>query len=187
MAYSGPPAPPPPPPQLPGQPPVGPVERPPRPTTVTAAVGLMFFAVVLNLVGSAISISTSDTVNDAIEREMEASGGSNTNNVLTQGLTIGFSLILSIVFVVLALLLLRGSNGGRIATWVVTGIWLLCGFCGLAGGFFLLAIDGIPGWLIGYTIASGAISVILYIAIIVLLLLPASNAYFKPKPQDQLY
>jgi|SRR5215207_845886 len=185
MAYPGPPAPPPP---AQGPPPIGqPAERPPRPWTVTTAAALMLLVVVLNLIGSAISIANQDTINDAIEREVENSGGSSANNAVTQALSIGFSLVLSIVFVVLALLLLRGSNGGRIASWVVGGIWLLCGFCGLASSFFLLALDGIPGWLTAYSIASSAVSVLLFITIIVLLLLPASNDYFKPKPREQLY
>ncbi len=147
----------------------------------------MLLVVVLNLVGAVISLITRDEINDAVEREVANSGGANTNNAFTEALTLGFSLVFSIVFVVLALLLLRGSNGGRIATWVISGIWLLCGFCGLAGSFFLLALDGIPAWITAYSIVSASISVILHITIIVLLLLPASNAYFKPKPPGQLY
>lgn len=56
-----------------------------------------------------------------------------------------------------------------------------------APSFFLLAVDGIPAWLTAYTIVSSVVNVILYIVIIVLLMLPASNAYFKPPQQGQFY
>lgn len=186
MAYSGPPAPPPPPPMS-GPPPVGAAARPPRPWTVTAAVAAIFAVVALNLIGSVISVAYADRIADAVERETEASGGSaGPSNTITTFVSVGFSVVLSIAFIVLAVLLLRGSNGARIATWAVGGFWLLCGFCGLASSFFLLALD-LPGWLTAYSIASSAVSVLLFIAIIVLLLLPASNDFFKPKPADQLY
>jgi len=184
MAYSGPPAPPP----MQGPPPIGqPGPRPPRPATVTAAAGAMLLVVVLNLIGSVISIANTDTINDAVEKEVGSQSGGAGNNAVTQIIGIGFSLVFSIAFVVLALLILRGSNGGRIGTWVVSGLWLVCGFCGLAASFFLLAVDGIPAWLTAYTIVSSVVNVILYIVIIVLLMLPASNAYFKPPQQGQFY
>lgn len=190
MASYGPPGgPPPPPPPMDAPPPIGgPVERPPRPAPVTLAAGLMLLQVLLSLIGVVIALSNRDILTDAA-REQAASQNSDvdvdTITTFAIAFTVGFALIVSIAFVVLAMLLLRGNNVGRIITWVVCGLFLCCSGYGVIGS--VTNLDNYPSWYATYLVSSSVISLLIYIGVIVLLLLPASNAYFKPKPAGQLY
>ncbi len=185
MAYSGPPAPPPP----FGPPPVvTPAERPPRPVTVTAAAGLMLFQVVLSLLGAIMTIANKDIIRDAAEAQQPADGPQmDTDTIVNVALVfgIGFSVVIAIVFVVLALLNLRGSNVARIITWVVCGLFLCCTGFGFIGSF--QQTDAVPGWYTAYSIINAVLALLIYIAVIVLLALPISNKFFKPTQPNQLY
>jgi hypothetical protein len=188
MAYTGPPAPPPPPSMEP--PPLPqPAERGSRPATVTLAAGLLLLQVVLSVIGTVISIANRDLIIDAAKEQAESqpSGGPDPETIAGIGIYvgIGFAVVGAILFVTLAMFLLRGSNAARITTWVVCGLFLCClGFSGIGA---LTSTGSYPGWFVAYQFASVAISAIVYIGVIVLLLLPASNNYFKPQQQGQLY
>lgn len=185
MAYSGPPAPPPPfdpPPVAP------PAERPPRPVTVTAAAGLMFFQVVLALLGGIMAIANKDIIRDAAEAQQPADGPQmDTDMIVNIGLAfgVGLNVVIAIVFVVLALLNMRGSNVARIITWVVCGLFLCCVGFGFIGSF--QQTDAVPGWYTAYSIINAALGLLIYIGVIVLLALPISNKFFKPTQPNQLY
>ncbi len=188
MAYSGPPAPPPPPSM--GPPPLPqPAQRPPRPMTVTLAAGLLLLQVVLTVIGTVISLANQDMVLDAVREQSESqpAGGPDPETIanISTYVGIGFAVVGAILFIVLAMFLLRGSNAARITTWVICGLFLCCvGFSGIGAA---TSVGTYPGWFVAYQFGSVAISAIVYIGVIVLLLLPASNDYFKPQQQGQLY
>lgn len=187
MAYSGPPAPPPPPSMSP--PPLPQAQRPPRPATVTLAAGLLLLQVVLSVIGTVISLANRDMILDAVREQSETqpAGGPDPETIanISTYVGVGFAVIGAILFIVLAMLLLRGSNAARITTWVICGLFLCCvGFSGIGA---LTSTGTYPDWFVAYQFASVAISAIVYIGVIVLLLLPASNNYFKPQPQGELY
>jgi hypothetical protein len=179
-------------------------ERPARPTVVTAAAGLMFLVAVLGLVSAVVAVAVMAGFRDALldalaDQDPQMAEAASTIFTFSMVLGIVFSLLPAAGFTVLGLFVLRGANAARVTTWVVTGLFLACGACLLAvqglGSFMpsgdpgseaaSRAIeDAIPGW---YTVTEIVISVLellAYIAIVVLLALPASNAFFaKPVPQ----
>ncbi|GAA3394165.1 hypothetical protein [Cryptosporangium minutisporangium] len=165
------------PPPVPGQEP-----RPPRPTTVTAAAGILVGLAVLSLISVIVSMLTRDTVQRATDEYLEAnnttSGGSST---LQEVIGIVFGLLFAAAFVALALGVLRGSNVARIITWVVSGLALCCVGVGTAASLLVIA-KYLPGGYLAYSYTLTAVELIGFIAVIVLLALPASNAYFR-KPQ----
>jgi hypothetical protein len=173
-----------------GPPPFGqPAERPPRPATVTAAAGLMLVQVVLSLLGAIIAVSNRDLIADAAEAQATEAGGAdvNTDTIITVALffAVGLAMVIAIVFVVLALFNLRGSNAARITTWVVCGLFLCCSGFGIFGN--LRDAEYVPTWYTAYSMISVVLSLLIYIGVIVLLLLPASNNFFKPRQQGQVY
>jgi hypothetical protein len=180
------PPPPPPPPPLPGSGPTGPTG--PRPTTVTAAVGLMYVGVVLGLVGLVVNLLTRDTARDSVRRSLEKAGETVTDdkvstavNFNTAGSVVS-TLIIVVAFIVLARLVLRGVQVARIITWVLSGVLLLC--CTGASIYAVAGSDSqyLPGWLVAYTWFAVIVQIVSLVGIIVLLALPASNTYFRRTP-----
>lgn len=119
------------------------------------------------------------------------------------------TIILAIVVGLLAMGVLRGSNAARIITWILIGISICCGGCGAISAFSTAGTtdltlnvenvseetaqalgralhDAIPGWLTATSGGLGCLQVLAYLAVAVLLAVPASNAYFrKPAPAWQ--
>lgn len=103
--------------------------------------------------------------------------------------------VVAVVLVTLALGILRGSNGARIATWVISGAGLLCG-CGSLAAVVLqrsvplttdartaaqldaLAAAYPSGW-IALTVGLSAAQALSYLVVAALLTLPSANAYFR--------
>jgi len=145
----------------------------------------------LALVGAVINLVARDAILDATLKNAARGGDlpANAESAARTGATIGMVLGILFALVVVAGLLslavfnLRGNNVARIITWVVCGLYLFCGLLGLVGA--LSAFEYYPDWLKGWLLGSSVVSTLLYIAIIVLLALPASNAFFKPRSQAQ--
>ncbi|MFG1927652.1 hypothetical protein [Cryptosporangium sp. NPDC048952] len=165
------------PPPLPGQQPKG-----PRPTTVTAAAGLLVGEAVLLLISVVYGLINRDTVQDAVDKYLDAQNVSTTGTAGsgTFGSVIStvFSLLFAAAFIGLALGVLRGANVARIISWVVSGLALCCVSVGTAGTA-LLYTDYLPGSYLTITYLLTFIELVGFIGIIVLLALPASNAYFR--------
>jgi hypothetical protein len=188
-----------------------PASRGRRPAAVTIAAGLMLLMALLGVVGAVASLAMMNRLVDRF-RERAARTDATANEIDTiAGIIRGFSIISAIVGTLIALVLvglavgnLRGSNASRIATWVLCGIGILCGCCGLFGVLaqnnFTFSgtsddrtaeelgralADASPGW---WTALSGALSVgqaLGYIAVAVLLALPAANAFFRKPAAPQ--
>jgi hypothetical protein len=100
------------------------------------------------------------------------------------------------VLVVLALGVLRGMAGFRIATWVLCGLGLLCGAGAVlwslvqrAGRWDAAALDALAGsypswwlWLSGTLSAGQALG---YVVVALLLALPAAHAFFRRTQEGQ--
>lgn len=184
--------PPPPPPGFGGGPPPlpgGPV-RPPRPVTVTAAVGLMATQVVLSFIGAVVPLLMKSEIVDAYRRMPTPSGQAkvdpDTQFLMNTGGGACLTVAAAIIFGVLAFFLLRGANVARIITWVLGGLSLCCTGFGVIG-LAMMAAAKLPGAYIGTVVVTGGLSFVITIVVIVLLALPVSNAFFKPKAQGQLY
>lgn len=170
------------PPPVPGSQPQG-----PRPTTVTAAAGLLVGEAVLLLISGIYSFISRDAVQDATDKYLQDQGTaapSGAEGIQTAASVFGIVLGLAFAaaFVALAFGVLRGANVARIITWVVAGLAMCCfGF-----GSIYQVVGGTGDFLpSGYRTVTTIISVLQligYIGIVVLLALPASNAFFrKPK------
>ena len=178
-----------------------------RPTVVTAACVLMFAIAALSIASAAIGVIMVGRVRDSF---LENAGDLGVDQqfidamasvmTITAIATAVVQLLIAIGYGILGIFNLRGKNGVRIATWVVSGLFLLCGICGafstLAG--FTTTSDGtpeterlnqamqeaIPAWYNTLSLVLTLISVFGYIAVIVLLALPAANEFFRPaEPQ----
>ena len=84
-----------------------------------------------------------------------------------------------------------GNNVTRIITWVVAGLAIVAGICGLIAAASLSSLTGlsgvstsnlIPGWYLAVTYIIGAVNLLIYIGVAVMLALPASNEYFRKTP-----
>jgi hypothetical protein len=132
------------------------------------------------------------------------------SGVVYAGAIIGLivNLLFAAGFVVLAMLNNRGKNPARIVTWVLAGLGVLCFGCSAAssasGGFTSGMFSGstsngvspaeitrqiqdaIPSWLIPVQTAITVINLLALITVIILLAMPASNAFFRPAEPSML-
>ncbi|HEY2950574.1 MAG TPA: hypothetical protein VGJ53_19610 [Micromonosporaceae bacterium] len=112
-------------------------------------------------------------------------------------------IVLALVLIGLALGDLRGSNGSRIATWVLTGFGVLFGCCGLFGAIAQnnaafssgdnrtaedlgrALADASPGWWTALSVVLSVGQALGYVAVAALLALPAANAFFRKPAAPQ--
>jgi hypothetical protein len=180
-------------------------DRPDRPGSVTAAGYLMFLIAALEFLSVIPTIGITNAMHKSLEvayRGTPAEGSEGTIATVITAVGIGFAVLFGIGVLVLATLDLRGKQPARIITWVVAGLLLCCQGSSLATGGLNTSFGGssangvdiegmkrtltdlTPGWVhpVQYTILG--LAVLAAVAVIVLLALPASNAYFrKPAPQ----
>ncbi|GAA4463480.1 hypothetical protein [Phytohabitans houttuyneae] len=182
----------------------------PRPATVTTAAAIMIFMGVAGLVNAVVGLATIGGVVDDFRDAAQATGASQSDIDGLAGLAWGTVItgaVLSVVFAVLLIGLgvgnLQGRGGARIATWIVSGLGLFCGCCGLLAVVSQSALswnvstddqiqdltqaltDSYPGWWIGL---SGVVSVgqaLGYLLVALLLALPASHPYFRRPAEPQ--
>jgi hypothetical protein len=108
--------------------------------------------------------------------------------------------VLAVGLVVLGVLVGKGSNPARIVTWVVGGVVVLCYGCGLLsdalGPGMVNALGdtasqdmmeqlnaAIPGWLRASSLGVSMLILLAMITVVVVLMLPSSNAYFRKEAQ----
>jgi hypothetical protein len=112
--------------------------------------------------------------------------------------------LVALLLVGLALGLLAGRGGARVATWVVAGLGLFCGCCGLAvlvgqrtaplrlgaddrvtADLLALVGDAYPGWWIPVNAAVSVAQILGYLVVAALLTLPSAGAFLHrraPRP-----
>ena len=176
-----------------------------RPTAVNAAAAFM---ILMALVSLANAIASLTSMNGIVHRFRTAATRTDATGSDIDGMValLRTSLILAaVVGAVVAVLLtvlasgnLRGSNGARVATWIVSGLGLACGCCGLAIVVAQRAMtlnlsgdtqvtedllralnDAYPSWWIGLNGGLSAAQPVGYLVIALLLATPAANAFFR--------
>jgi hypothetical protein len=181
-----------------------------RPGTVTAAGYLLIMVAVLLVINVVISAVTIGPTIEVMRKAYAGAGIPNSDALVSfaQGVSI-FAVVIYVLLAVglgvLALLDLRGKNPARIVTWVLGGIGVCCLGCGTAGGATGGAFSGgfsqgqqtggpkidaaeltrqlneaIPAWVRPVQTTITVLGLLALLAVILLLALPASNAYFRP-------
>ena len=182
--------------------------QPPRPTTVTVSTYLLWVTAAMSLISGALTVSMVGRMTD-VYRELYAGTAAEG----TEGFIVGFSVfavVLNLLFAaglaILGIFNNRGRNGARITTWVLGGISLCCSGFGLAGTALTssmnldssttgantgpsssevqAALDRVlPSWYEPLSMVLTVISLLAILGAVILLALPASNAFFrKPAP-----
>jgi len=175
-----------------------------RPTTVTAAAVLMMVMALLGLAGAGLTLVTVGGIVDDFRAGAAGAAPDQVDGLA--GFLRTYSALAAVLGVVGALLLgglgvgnLRGAAGARIATWVLCGLGLAVGCCGLFGVLLSGAVqlstatdtdpvvaralaDAYPGWWLGVNAGLSGGQALGYIAVAALLALPASGAFFRRTP-----
>ncbi|PWU53099.1 hypothetical protein DLJ47_17075 [Micromonospora sp. S4605] len=179
-----------------------------RPGVVTISSYLLILFAVLQVISLIISLATIGTVRDVLDEAYSGTSANGMQNVADFAFAAGIAssilfLLLSLGLAVLALFNNRGSNGSRIATWILGGIMVCCtggnliggvtgSFGGTTGGtdgdvpsgeeIQRMLDDRLPAWVTPVTVLLGVLSLLALLAALILLALPKANEFFrKPK------
>jgi hypothetical protein len=176
---------------------------------VAAAAGILVILGVLGLLNAVASVVSLGTTTDRfyqLARGVAGATASDIDNQINQlrlqtiiGAIIGA--VIAALLIGLAFWLMKGSNTARIITWILCGIGALCACCSGIGLFALSSlnrvqvsgdqqaekkvelakalIDSIPGWQKGLGGTVAVLQLLGYLAVAILLALPAANAFFR--------
>ncbi|MFD0595346.1 hypothetical protein ACFQZ4_25905 [Catellatospora coxensis] len=162
------------------------------------------------LISAAISVYTFASLPEGLIEDIYRDAGIDSSVAETSataamiGAYIGAALyaVLAVFFVVLGLFVNKGKQWARITTWVLGGIGLCCIGFGLAfqgigsslsssnaGGIDQQEVtermaEAMPGWTTPVSTVLSVVLLLSMLAVIIMLALPPSNAYFrKPAPE----
>lgn len=174
------------------------------PRAVTVAAGVQYATAGLALVGAILSVLIAGklvaVLPGALAEEFPTEAQRQTAVFTTRTASygvIGLWLVCSLVFASFARFYSRGKRWARTCTWAVAGPLVLCGVCGFASagspkGYgddaatsarIEQALDAAtPGWWSGANAIVQALTFAAYLAIIVLLAIPAANVWFRKAP-----
>jgi hypothetical protein len=185
-----------------------------RPGTVTAAAVIMLGGAVVGFLNGVATIVASPGIGRELRARLAARTTAPLGEIddLAASLQALFfasgsvAAVLALVVVALAVGVLRANISARFAAVVIV-VFAVC--CGSAAGFGTLGAsagtdltvtlgggevgvgealgDAVPGWFASLTGGLGCVQVLGYIAVVVLLVLPASNAYFRRRPSPSPY
>lgn len=177
-------------------------ESKPTPGTVNTAAYIQFAILALSLLALVFGLMYSQDSIDAAVASLKDQGASQdlvdayeqSGSFSSIGQIVG--LLLAVVYAVLGIFNRRGVNGARITTWILSGVFLLCGAATLAlssvGGGTTDGVDmdkvttamtdAVPGWYNIFGSVAGILQIAGYLVVIVLLALPASNEFFRKAP-----
>ncbi|WP_446217716.1 hypothetical protein [Micromonospora sp. IBHARD004] len=186
-----------------------PDQAPPRrPAAVVAAAAVLVLmavgAVVYAVAGLLVLGGTVDRFRLAATATGAGSGEIDGVVSLLRGSTVLSAVVgvlVGLVLVGLALGLLAGRAGARVGTWVVCGLGLLCGCCGLAvlvvqraaplrlgadervtADLLARLGDAYPGWWIPLNATLSVAQVLGYLVVAALVSLPATSAFLHRRP-----
>jgi hypothetical protein len=178
-----------------------------RPSTVTISSYLLYLVALLQIIGALTAFAVVGTYrrvfNDAFAGT-EAEGAGNTIATISLVIPVVLGVLLAAGLTILAVFNIRGRNGSRITTWIVGGILFCCSGFGLLGSALGGAMDfgsgssdpnvpdqaeiqrrlndELPGWFTPVTITMSVLTVLALLGALILLALPASNAFFRKQP-----
>jgi hypothetical protein len=171
-----------------------------RPGTVTTAGYLLIGIALLSLVGLITALASYPTIRDVYAEvykgtPMEQSSGAVA--IATLAVSIISVLLFGVGTAVLAPFVLKGKQPARIIAWVLCGLVICCQGGSLASSGVSSASFGqsrtangvdvqqfLPGWVRPVELASGGVLVVLAIAVVILLALPASHPFFRKQPEQ---
>ncbi len=172
----------------------------PPPTTVKVSTYLLWLTAALSLIGAVLTISVVGKMSEAYRDLYAGTAAEGSEAVIVGASVIG--VVISVLFAaglaVLAIFNNRGRNGARITTWVIGGISLCCGALGLAGTALTNSMnfddtaggpttaeverrldEVLPSWFDAATTTLSVLSLLTLLGAMILLALPASNAFFR--------
>lgn len=189
----------------------GPVASPRRPAVVTLAAAVMVVMGIVGLVNALAGLATMQGIVERFRIAAQRTGASPSDIDAISAFAWATVIVAALVGVVLAVLLivlavgnLRGSNGARIATWIVCGLGLICGCCGLVVAIGQSAVpvsaaagDRVtqdllraltaeyPSWWVWLNAGLSAAQALGYLVVALLLALPAASAFFRRTPMQR--
>ncbi len=165
-----------------------------RPGAVSAAGYLLYTVAALFLVSVVVGLSTAGKTLRATKDVLQQTSNRDATTAIKAGLFVGIGvdIVVVVVFVLMAVYVLKGSNAWRITAWVIAGLGVLCTLCGIGGAGISRVSSGnltsaqtqelkdaVPAWVRDGQIAVNVLIAIALIAIIILLALPAANDFFR--------
>ncbi len=182
----------------PSYPPAAENQQPP--TTVKVSTYLLWVTAAVSLISAVITISVVGKMSEAYSDLYAGTAAEGSEAVIVGASVVG--VIINVLFAaglaVLAIFNNRGRNGARITTWVIGGISLCCGGLGLAGTALTSSMnlddtsggpsaaeverrldEVLPSWFDAATVTLSVISLLALLGAMILLALPASNAFFR--------
>lgn len=195
----------------PGEPAPDPMTPAPRPAVVTLAAAVMVVMGIVGLVNALAGLATMQGIverfriaaqrTDASPSDIDAISAFGWMTVIVAAVV---GVVLAVLLTVLAVGNLRGSNGARIATWIVCGLGLICGCCGLVVAIGQSAVpvstaagdrvtqdllraltEEYPPWWVWLNAGLSAAQALGYLVVALLLALPAANAFFRRTPAQR--
>jgi len=186
--------------------------RGPAPTVVSAATWLMVVGVAAGLGTAIISVIGGRELIDEFSRRAPATGA--TPALISEtisGMRLGFyggaglTLAFAVAIGLLVVPVRRGIRPARTATWILVGVSACCGGLGLVTTFQRnppnlyqlqygtgpteealnrVLADSVPGWSAVGSVVLSLVQVLAFVAVVVLLALPASHEFFRRRPLD---
>jgi hypothetical protein len=170
------------------------------PTTVKVSTYLLWLTAALSLISAVVTLSVVGTMTEAY-RDLYAGTAAEGSEAVIVGVSV-VGVVISVLFAVglavLAIFNNRGRNGSRITTWVIGGISVCCTGLGLAGTALTNSMnfsdtsggpsqaevqrrldEVLPSWYDSVTVALSVLSLLALLGAMILLALPASNAFFR--------
>ncbi|GAA3749168.1 hypothetical protein [Micromonospora maritima] len=181
---------------------------PRRPGTVVAAVAVLLLMAVGAVAYAVTNLAVAGGTVDRFRAAAEDTGAGGGDIDRVAGLLRGSTVLAAVLGVLAALLLvglalglLAGRPGARVATWVVAGLGLLCGCCGLAvlvgqraaplqlgaddritADLLGLVGDAYPSWWIPLNAALSVAQILGYLVVAALLTLPSASSFLHRRP-----
>jgi hypothetical protein len=174
-----------------------------RPTVVTVSSYLLYLTAALRLISAVVSLTTINTISDVYRDAYSGTTGEGTEAVIVAStiVTVVVSILFAAGLAVLAIYNNRGRQAARVTTWVIGGVLVCCSGIGAVGTAATSSMtfdtgngpsasdvqrrlsDALPSWYTPTSVTLSVISLLAVLAAIILLALPASNAFFRRPAQ----
>ena len=181
---------------------------PPRPATVTIAAYLQFALLALSLISMVIILVTAPAMIDAVEAAASENLSQNEASTISTAMSVGvyggaaIGVVPALLLAIFGAIHMRGKNWARIVTWVLAGLGVCCGVIAIPFSGASTSVEGMnsaankaiedavlesqPAWTTPVNMILMVLSLVLYIAVIVLLAMPASNQFFRKPTADPM-